>query len=113
MRRPSTLLRPSPSTRPGDVAASLGAGSGSGSSSNGRSNRSLICGELGELVLTVTQSLDVCRTSRGFVDVDDDGVEPRVSSRDVESSWQAGQKAVERRLDLDADDRVVRPRHAG
>src|SRR5471032_2202540 len=85
----------------------------SGSSSNGRSNRSLICGKLGEFILTVAQALDVRRQPRRFVGVDDDGVQPRIAGRGFESARKAGQEATKRGLDFDADDRIVRPRHAG
>src|SRR5665213_833496 len=85
----------------------------SGSSSNGRSNRSLICGKLGELVLTVAQALDVRRQSGRFVGIDDDGVQSRVAGGGFEAARKAGQKTAERGLHFDADDGIVRPRHAG
>src|SRR5215831_21298439 len=97
--------------RIGAGATGSGSTASSGSSSNGRSNRSLIFGEFGEFVLTVTQSFDVRRAARSLVGLDDDGVEPRIAARDLESLRQTGEKPVERRLDFDADDRIVRSRH--
>src|SRR5436190_7846737 len=105
-------MRRVPSTRSGKGAGSLRAG-GSSSSSNGRSNRSLMGGELGELVQTVTQALDVRRASRFFVGVYENGVQPGIAGGDFEARGKAGEKAIQRRLDLHADDGVVRSGHAG
>src|SRR5438067_12076837 len=86
-------------------------GRSSFSSSNGRSNRSDI-GQVLELVCAVADAFDIGRTAGLFVAIDDDGVQPRIATRGIELGGKRRQKFAERRVDLDADDRIVRPGHA-
>src|SRR5262245_20538151 len=88
------------------------AGSGSGSSSsNGRSNRSDTRKFL-QLVEAVAQALDIGREAGLLVGLDDHGVQSRVAGGGFELLGQRGEKPVQRRFGLDADDRIVRPGHA-
>src|SRR5262245_37186152 len=92
------------------VAATSRSGSES-SSSNGRSKRSDI-GEIDELFLAVADSLNLVGATGFLVGLDDDGVHPRIAFSGFKADRHAGQKASERRLDLDTNDRVVRSGHA-
>ena len=71
-----------------------------------------MCGELGELLLTVTQAFDVRREACLFVGVDQDGVQPRIRSRRLEPGGKGVEELAQGRLDFDSDDRVVRAGHA-
>src|ERR1700730_6744253 len=86
---------------------------GAGSSSNGSSNRSFIGApwELLELLETVAEALDVGRESAPFVRVHDDRIEAGVARGGLEACRHGIQKAAERRLDLHADDGIVRAGH--
>src|SRR5262249_53335522 len=95
--------------------AARGSGSGSSaSSSNGGWKRSVI-GQAGEILQfheAEADALDVGRPAAGLVRLDHYGVQPRVGGGGVELLRQRGQKAGQGGLDLDADDRIVRPGHA-
>ena len=99
----------------------------SGSSSNGSSNRSgMSAARMGEGPLAgggapASASTSACeRFSRSIagrlagrlIGGDDDRVEPAGPRRRLEPGRHAGEEPAERRLDGDADDRVVRPGHA-
>src|SRR6516225_4574563 len=77
------------------------------SSSNGRSNRSDI-GELVDFVQAVIQALDLRRAAALIVRLDDDGVQARIARRGLEFLRQRRHEPGERRLDLNADDGIVR-----
>ena len=66
-----------------------------------------------KLVGAVLDALDVSCESRSVVGFDDNRVQSRIRCRSFEPRRQRGEKAAERSLDLDADDRIVRSRHAG
>src|SRR6266853_6682529 len=82
-----------------------------GSSSNGRSKRSLIGRELGELIVAETETFDARREPGLLVRIDDDGVQAGICNRRFEPCGERVQEFSERRLDFDTDDGIVRPRH--
>src|ERR1700730_15708553 len=102
------------------------AGASSSSSSNGRSNRSdmwaggsprgLEVGhrrpEVFEIVNAEAQSLDLGRAAGLRVRLDNHRVQTGIGGRGLELGGQRIEEPTERRLDLDADDRIVRARHA-
>src|SRR5438309_4095464 len=98
----------------GTGALEAGSGSSSGSSSNRRSNRSAIreIRKLLKFIGAEADAFDVRRATGLFVGLDDNPVQPRIAGGRLEFLRQRRQKPVERRFHLDADDRVVRPRHA-
>src|SRR5207302_1545228 len=66
------------------------------SSSNGKSNRSVIR-QIQQFLLAIADSLDVDGAAGFLVGLDDDGVQPRIVGRGLESRGHAGSKTAESR----------------
>ena len=58
------------------------------------------------------ETLDVRGAAAALVGIDDHGVQPRIAGGRFEFLRQRGEKAAERCADVDADNRIVRSRHA-
>src|SRR5687768_9651455 len=85
-----------------------GSGSGSGSGVPKRSNCELMFQFFGRQ----TQSLHRCGLSGRLVRSNQNAVEARISRRRLHPDRHAAQKFIDHRTLLDADDTVVRSRHA-
>src|SRR6185503_16443142 len=117
----------------GSTDPALPTGSFFESSSNGRSKRSFTCHHRGvarlitpsrcrarrfngtqmfEFLETVAHALDACREPGPLVGFDDDGIQARITGRGFEFSRHRIHKTSDCRIDVDANHRVVRPRHA-